>query len=353
MAISLTCQRLRDLASPRLFRCLSLSTVAESVAYWTRRPANPPNGFFAVPLTPEKTDRLLQFYESAKIAPLVRKFWLTDYRSIFPLRPSIERIFTLLRRLPDLECVGVETSDLDANVMGGIEQLPALTSIFIISCTGRNERLPCLPLRTVQLHGIRAWPFTVQPELLESLHIVQGAFPEVSSLPALRTLRVDGDAFAIVVECLAFLMCCACPSLESLSLNQTPAWPGTNGGDLNDVHSLKMPPIPHLKTYYGPTTLVPLLATSGSLRHVTLWGAPWEVSSSLEHAAGTLHELHSLAPHIVTLTLDVAFLTESALDAACLFLRLERLLFRTTRLEQISLKACRFASHKLNTQANV
>jgi hypothetical protein len=340
-SISLANHRLRALASPRLFRCLCLSAAGSTkeAPHWTRWAHPQPSDANKEPLTPSEMTELLQFYGSGKIAPLVRKVWLAHHSNHLPLQPSAEAVFSLLPKFPKLESIGFISSHIDARILRKFNELPALVSIFMESWTSFDLELPRLSLKAVQLLGGRqedlaSWPFTIQPDLLEFLHIDNTTFPDVSSLPNLRILRLGYHFDDPVPLCVNFLTRCLCPSLDTLIFCRD----RYEVEGAVDVDSLPPHIIPRLSTYHGPTAHAHVFAASGFLRNATLWAPTSGRPQSPEQVTSSLRRLHALAPNLVELTVDVAVLAESVIKAAFQFIHLEALRLNTTRRERISIK---------------
>jgi hypothetical protein len=336
-AISLACKRFRALAAPHLFRRLHLAEVdPDGEQYW----ACCPSGYdaYAEPLTSSTLDHLLEFYGSGMIAPLVREFQLDRYR--VPSLLDIGVVLALLRRLPRLDRIVFLLSDLDAYIMHTLEQLPALTSFSMQFCPSYNTGIPRLRLKSLELLGPpyrlhSPCPFTIDPDILESLSIGEGAFPATSCLPNLRTLSVSNhSSMPSIVSCLDFLMHCSCPSLKTLDISsnrmeyELPA----------NIYGL--PKMPCLQQFRGPIRLAPFFATGGSLRDVRL-----SERTETFVIIDVLHKLLPLAPNLVTLMVDVPYVEESILRAALSFSHLEELCLRSTSNEKISVKACRRSPH--------
>jgi hypothetical protein len=333
--ISLTSKRFRALSTSRLFRCLHLWTNRgtrgrlETLQWIFSREG------LREHRTPSTIDQFLEFYGSEMIAPLVQEFCLDRYSYDSLIQPSIETILALLRRLPRLERITFRSSNFDARVMHELGQLPTLSSVSIRDCTAPATDIPHLRLKKVELLDPGPWPFTVDPDLLESLSIVDGGFPAASCLPNLRTFSIYGYPVAPVVRCLDFLVHCPCPSLETLTFYQVRNADGSPA-DIN-----QLPTIPFLKTYRGPIRFAPLFATAGSLLRVQLWGSTRSRGSVVRR----LRELRSLAPNIISLTTDVCVVEESVLRAALSFLHLEELVLVSQSRDKISAKACIHSPH--------
>jgi hypothetical protein len=281
-----------------------------------------------MPLTLSTMDQLLKFYGSEGIANFVREFGLIQYFYDRTLEPSMDAILALLCRLPRLEKIIFKLSSLDARVMHALEQLPALTSISVNDCACATTYIPHLRLKTVELLDSAPWPFTIDPDSLECLSIEHCGPPAVSCLPNLRTLSIDTYDFPSVHCFVDFFMNCSCPSLEALRLSiadeeyELPA----------DIDGL--PTIPYLRNFRGPIRLAPVVAIGGSLLQAVLY----EGGGSFI-AVDVLHKLHSLAPNLVSLTVDIPYLNESVLRAAFSFLHLEVLLIQSTGFDEISFEA--------------
>jgi hypothetical protein len=309
--ISLTCQQFRSLAISRLFRCLSIGISRGSVSglgvdryCWGIWKLNPFDLSFVEPMTLSTMHALLAFYGSEHIAPLVREFRLAAYDGGL-LQPSIEVVLDLLHRFSNVRSVGLTLSNVTPRMMETIAQLPALASVIMDSCTYHHSEEPLLRLKDVSLSRLYSsyedgtWPFTVQPELLESLHVDGTTFPNFTSLPnliTLRILRTDSNPTTPVIRCLKFLTQCHCPSLETLIL---PTRYYGLDGELATVDRSTLLMIPRLKVYHGPSSFIPLFATGGLLRHASLW------ESSQLGNADSLDILHALAPNLVKLTVNV------------------------------------------------
>jgi hypothetical protein len=304
--ISLACKRFRAFAAPHLFRCVCVSTVVsgKGTFYWSCLRTDP-----SEPLTLSTMDQLLKFYE--RITHFVREFGLIQYFYDHPIEPSMNAILALLRRLPRLEKINFRLASLDIHVMHAVEQLPALTSISVL------------------VSGV-PWPFTIDPDSLECLSIEHCGPPAVSCLPNLRTLFIDTHDVPSVFCFVDFLMSCSCPFLEALELsssNQEYEFPANID---------RLPTIPCLQKFEGPTRLAPVVATGGSLLHVILL----EEGGTLP-TVDVLHELQPLAPNLVSLAIDVLYANESALRVAFSFLHLEELFIQSNANEEISFQACK------------
>jgi hypothetical protein len=342
-AISLTCRRFRSLAIPRLFCRLFLGAPSKSW-YW-RKPS--PSGFFLVNSKDIKVSDvgpLLAFYGSEHIAPLVREFRTAYADFYYRRKPSIEvMMLDLLHRLPNVQSVGFEGTDVTQPIMQTISQLPALASITMDNCVYDDLEGPLLRLKNVSLFvnypsGVKSnWPFTVQPELLESLHVDSFTFPNFSSLPNLRTLHVHGDgkAAAPVIRCLDFLTKCDCPSLDTLILPRC----RFVHGELAAFDRSILPTIPCLKVYHGPSVLSPLLAAGSSLHSASLSGTTRPDDPTPEDTADSLDKLHALAPNLVVLTIDVVCPSEAIARAILQFRVLEELYLKTRNRELGPMKA--------------
>jgi hypothetical protein len=275
----------------------------------------------------------VKFYGSEKIAPLVRRLSIADYYEPSCSWSKIEAVLSLIRTIPNLDCIVFGSSHIGARIMHEIGQRQTLTSIEMNSCISSNAEPPRLHLQTVHLlrhrrsDADRSWPFTVQPELLESLHVDKTAFPMLSSLPNLRNLWVEpcGNRFTElvpVIECLNFLSRCSCPALETLVFSKRAYADGSPA----DVVGLALPALSRLQRYNGPSTFVPLFASGGSLLHATLHEYDY-CDYPPEGVAGILQNLHALAPNLVSLSTQVPCLEEADFHAACLFPKLEELHF--------------------------
>jgi hypothetical protein len=329
-AMSLACKRFRALATPRLFRCLCLSqsvvSGGDGTYYWGCMRTGPSD--VRKLLSPSAMDQLLEFYGSERIAPLVRECWLSKYSYEYPIVPGVEVVLALLRRLPRLESIAFRSSNLDARLMHALEQLPALSSISMRSCTRSTMYTPHLRLKRAELHhdgSWASWPFTIDPDLLECLSVGHCGPPAASCLPNLRTLSVYTTS---VFGSLDFLVNCSYPSLKVLNLSST-------------HQEYELPAnvygFPCLQEFSGPIRLAPAFAAGGSLLHVHLSEGKETVV-----IVDILHKLLPLAPNLVTLTVDVPYVTESVLRAALSFSHLEMLCLRSTSNERISVKACTF-----------
>jgi hypothetical protein len=336
-AISLTCRKFRSLAISRLFRRLSLGSSSNS--WYMLRPNQ---------MALSNVGPLLAFYGSEHIAPLVREFWLTAYRPLddfyYRKQPSIEVVLDLLHRCSNVQSVGFTSSHVTQPIMQTIAQLPALASINIDHCVYDNSEGPLLRLKNVSLFNDRPsdvegkWPFTVQPELLESLHVDASTFPNFSSLPNLRTLHVNGDGknATPVIRCLDFLTKCNCPSLDTLILPRC----RIVHGELAAFHTSTLPTIPCLKVYHGPSVFISFFAAGSSLHSASLSDTTRPIDSPLEDFADRLDKLHTLAPNLVALTIDVICPSEAIARAIPQFGALEELYLKTKNRELEPMQAC-------------
>jgi hypothetical protein len=334
-AISLTCRNFRSLATPRLFRRLSIRLSSEGRCYlW--KPHNTSKDTMLSAVSP-----LLAFYGSEHIAPLVREFGLSVCH-YYP-KPSAEVVLDLLHRFSNVQIVGLESLRVTQTIMQTIAQLPALVSITVHNCWYDNWEGPLLRLKNVSLFNDRPsdvegkWPFTVQPELLESLHVDASTFPNFSSLPNLRTLNVDGDQDTTpIIRCLNFLTKCNCPSLDTLILPRT----RFAHGELAGFDRSTLPTIPYLKVYHGPSVFIPLFAAGSSLHSVSLLDIIRPEGFALDDSADRLNKLHTLAPNLVALTITVVCPSEAIARAIPQFGALEELYLNTRNTELEPRQAC-------------
>jgi hypothetical protein len=345
-AISLTCRNFRSLATPRLFRRLSIGLSDEG--WYLRKPGHP-RFFSPGDMTLSAASPLLAFYGSEHIAPLVREFWLSAYTGRYARRqPSVEVVLDLLHRFSNVQSVGLKSLRVTQTIMQTIAQLPALVSITMARCQYDDWEGPLLRLKDVSLFcdyppdGEVKWPFTVQPELLESLHVDAFTFPNFSSLPNLRTLHVDGvdESATSVIRCLDFLTKCNCPSLDTLILPKC----RFVHGELATFDTSTLPTIPCLKVYHGPGVIIPPFAAGRSLRRAFLWDTTWPDDSTPEDFADSLHKLHALAPKLVALSIDVICPSEAIARAVHQFCALEELYLQTRNRDLNPMQACSIRS---------
>jgi hypothetical protein len=302
-AISSTCQRLRAVARPQLFRRLHLQMY-------------------------ERYDNLtLDLGGIQEIAPVVREFSFTYIHTPGLQHSAIKSVFTLLRQFPVLQTIRFLWCSIDAFIVQEVEQLPALTTVYMYHCDSSSLHPTCLRIKTLQFHrsyelrpdDITSWPFTIQPELLQCLRISNADLPTISSLPNLRTFSAEitsnEDFPTRLSDCLSFLKHCACPSLKTLVLKPDGAV------ETIVVGKWDLPVFPNLEIYHGPNDFVTQFASGASFLHVTSYGIQGE---SPEDRASILHQLHALAPNLVELAVDI-LLEGPILHAACLFPHLEYL----------------------------
>jgi hypothetical protein len=224
-------------------------------------------------------------------------------------------------------------------------------------CVYDNTEGPVLRVKHVSLFGVYSsdfegnWPFTVQPELLESIHVDASTFPNFSSLPNLRILLVSGGSEETdpAIRCLEFLARCHCPSLDTLILPRGIFV----DGELAAYERSTPPTIPRLKVYHGPGVLIPLFAAGRSLRRALLWDITWPGDSTPEDFADSLDKLHALAPNLVALTIDVICPSEAIARAVHRFCALEELCFITRQRQLRPMQACTaigslFVHHKFS-----
>jgi hypothetical protein len=348
-AISLTCRNFRSLATPRLFRRLSIG-LSGGGRYYLGKPGRP--SLFSEDTTLSAVSPLLVFYGSEHIAPLVREFWLSVPTILYYPRPlSVEVVLDLLHRFSNVQSVGFTSLRVTQTIVQTIAQLPALVSITAHNCLYDNWEGPLLRLKNVSLFNRHPsdvegkWPFTVQPELLESLHVDASTFPNFSSLPNLRTLRVNGENATPIIRCLDFLTKCNCPSLDTLILPRT----RFAHGELAGFDRSTLPTIPYLKVYHGPSAFVPLFAGS-SLHRVSLSDPTRPDGHPPEDIADSLHKLHALAPNLVALAIDVVCPSEAIARAIPQFGALEELYFKTRNGALEPMQACQVITSQFHAQ---
>jgi hypothetical protein len=318
-AISSTCQRLRAVTRPRLFRRLHQS------------------------MYERYEDPTLDVGGFQEIAPVVREFSFIDIRNAGLQHSAIKSVFALLRQFPILQTIRFLWCSIDAFIVQEIERLSALTAVYMHCCDASSLHPTCLRIKTLEFHhpsqlhsdDIISWPFTVQPEILQCLRISSAELPVISSLPNLRTFYAEisdrRNNATQVSDCLSFLEHCACPSLKTLVLQCT-----TRAAEELIVDERDLPIFPSLETYHGPIALVTHIASGASLLHVTLRGIRGD---SPEDRARILHQLHALAPNLVELTIDIVP-EKHILHAACLFSHLEDLRLDNTWETRGSAGAC-------------
>jgi hypothetical protein len=301
-------------------------------------------------MTQSAVNAWLEFYGSKQIAPLVRELWLganVDHS----LRADIEPILALFQRFDNIRNITFKSLRGIPCIMQTIARLPALTSIIMDGCVYDHSEEPLLRLGNVSLFGDHFsdvegnWPFTIQPELLKSLHVDTTTFPNFSSLPNLRILRVNCNrkAAAPVIQCLKFLARCHCPSLDTLIFHRGLFMDSELA--VFDRSTVTLPKIPRLKIYHGPDSLVSLFIGDGSLGRASLW-----TSGIPERMADNLNILHALAPNLVMLAIDVIWPSAAIACAIHQFRDLEELYLKTkTRVKVLeSMQACRLTTNFVN-----
>jgi hypothetical protein len=352
-AISLTCRNFRSLATPRLFRRLFIGLSSEGWYYLGKPDHRTFVSLEDMRLTAASPS--LAFYGSEHIAPLVREFWLSVSTSRYhPRQPSVGVVLDILPRFSNVRSVGFASLRVTQTIVQTIAQLPALMSVTVRNCSYDNWEGPLLRLKNVSLFHYRPsdvegkWPFTVQPELLESLHVDAFTFPNFSSLPNLRTLHVNGDGGNAIpiIRCLDFLTKCNCPSLDTLILSRC----RFVHGELAAFDRSTLPTIPYLKVYHGPSALIPLFAAGSSLHRVSLSDFTRRDDYPPEDITDSLHKLHALAPNLVALTIDVVCPSEAIARAIPQFGALEELYLETKNTELEPMQACQVITSQFHAQ---